>query len=252
MTVLTFTSYVPPARTGEPWNRARIEESGAEAGPYVTLETVSVAPLDDDARYPRPRTFSTEDATPGRWYRVVWLDATDDESAPTDPRQWIVSMVDEVRPAVQDVADLIIARTKATGNRTLRMFTDETPVTAEEVERHIDAASGLVLARVGAVPQDEDCTSASTIRSGIRTLIAMRAALFIEPSNWPEQTGDNRSAYDALWTQWLEDVKAVAAAAAACREGEDSSGPDATVGPADAAWWFPPDAGGLVGWGTRW
>jgi hypothetical protein len=254
MTVVTFTSYVPPARTGDVWNRARIEEAGSSSGPFTPIDTITLSPLDADPRYPRSRTFSTEHAAgTGLWYRVVWLDVTNDESSPTEALQNLSTLESLVRPTVQDVADLILARTKTTGGGTARMFTDSTPVTAEEVERHVAAAAGLVISRIGELPADDDCTHASTLRGGIRTLIAMRAALFVEPSQWPSETASDRSAYDALWTQWLDDMKAIVDAVIACRTGAQPGPTDGgVVPPADGAWWYPADMGGLVGWGSRW
>jgi hypothetical protein len=88
--VVSFDNSTPPPRFHPivtPWNRARVEEAPAAAGPWTALEVIALeAPLDEDLANPQPRDLSTTLGTaPRQWYRIVWLDADDRESSPTDP-----------------------------------------------------------------------------------------------------------------------------------------------------------------------
>lgn len=88
--VITFVDYVPAPRfDGNPWATARLEEGVAEDGPWTTIETFTLDPLDADPRYPMARSFTTEDAssTMELWYRLVFVDASADEEMPTLPVQ---------------------------------------------------------------------------------------------------------------------------------------------------------------------
>ena len=76
--VVTLEDYRPsPRYDGEPWTDARIEEAPASTGPWVTLETQALTPVDADPSDPVYRNFTTELAsdTPELWYRIVWVDA---------------------------------------------------------------------------------------------------------------------------------------------------------------------------------
>ena len=90
MAILTLFGYKPPARyDDEPWTQARIEQAATETGSYTTLETIDLNPVDADPTDPLSRAFTTEDATEGDWYRIVWIDDTADESEPTAPVQFL-------------------------------------------------------------------------------------------------------------------------------------------------------------------
>lgn len=88
--VITFEDYVPIARDDStPWTQARIEEGATVSGPWTTIDTINLDPVDADPSKPASRSFTTELAsdTPDLWYRVVFLDATGDDSIPTSPIQ---------------------------------------------------------------------------------------------------------------------------------------------------------------------
>lgn len=87
--VVTFERFVPVARyDGLPWTQVRIEESATEDGTFTEIETINLSPVDDDPTDPQARSFTTELAGDGElWYRIVFVDANGDESAPTDPIQ---------------------------------------------------------------------------------------------------------------------------------------------------------------------
>jgi hypothetical protein len=87
--VVSLDDNTPGARFDAiPWDRARIEESATRDGLYATIDTIDLATgpgvdptgLDADPREPATRDITTSLAVlPAGWYRVVWLDANDNE-----------------------------------------------------------------------------------------------------------------------------------------------------------------------------
>lgn len=86
MTVVTFLDYVPLEREDSlPWTQARIDEGTSSDGPWTTIDTITLDPVEPDPANPLPRSFTTALATlASGWYRVVFLDAAGDEEF-TDP-----------------------------------------------------------------------------------------------------------------------------------------------------------------------
>lgn len=89
--VITLENYTPIARYDEtPWTHARIEEAAdPDEGPWVALETIALDPVDADPSQPQARNLTTElaDDAYDLWYRIVFVDASTDESIPTTPVQ---------------------------------------------------------------------------------------------------------------------------------------------------------------------
>lgn len=88
--VITFEEFTPPPRyDSKPWTSVRIEEGATADGPWTVIDTIVLDPVDADPTNPAPRAFTTELATdtPALWYRVVFLDATGDDTLPTEPIQ---------------------------------------------------------------------------------------------------------------------------------------------------------------------
>lgn len=79
--VVSLTHFTPaPRYDSVPWNRARLEESAEFEGPYLPIETFNLSPLDVDPEEPQSRDFTSTEATlESGWYRIVWLDASDNE-----------------------------------------------------------------------------------------------------------------------------------------------------------------------------
>lgn len=83
--IVTLSGFTPQPRTDQPWTHARIDEAPAEAGPYGTIATLPLEPIDADPSHPAARDFtSTAAALEHGWYRVTFLDAEGGEE-PTDP-----------------------------------------------------------------------------------------------------------------------------------------------------------------------
>ena len=110
----------------------------------------------------------------------------------------------ELRPIVDDVARLIRARTKDDEGREVGTFTDKTRPTATQVEGHIDAALALVGTHLPPPAQLDEYFAPA-----VRALVAYRAALQIEKSYYPEQVRTDRSAYEQLRQEYLDDLNAL-------------------------------------------
>jgi hypothetical protein len=247
-----LSGYTPPARF-PPDNAlfvmARIEEApdvGGAPGAWAIIEPAFALspPVTDPAR-PPTYDFTTTGATlSSGWYRVVWIDALAVEE-PTEP--FPLGPKPSFAPTVGEVGGLLHARTTQRGGGEAGTFTSTSRPTADQVEGMIRQASSLVLASTGAMPTPADCPDAPNIVSAVRTLIAMRATLFIEPSLWPEQTVAGVSPYTAMREQYEAELPRVVDAIRDCREsGEVEPGEGGAAGgggPADASYWFPPGAG---------
>lgn len=102
--VVTLEDYRPSPRYDSlPWTTAQIQEAPASTGPWVTLETQNLTPVDADPRNPAYRSFTTALGTAAdQWYRVVFLDAALATGLPTFPIQ---NTADD-RPVYASVAEL--------------------------------------------------------------------------------------------------------------------------------------------------
>jgi hypothetical protein len=240
------TLYFTPIERGDgiPWSQARIEEAMAPAGPWTLIDTLALTPPDSNPADPQERRLTTSNATlPAGWYRVTFADAMGITEAPSEP---VYSGDADISPTVEEVGGLMHARTTQRGGSEVGTFTATSRPTADQVEGMIRQASSLVLASTGAMPTLDDCPDAPNIASAVRTLIAMRATLFIEPSLWPEQTVAGVSPYTAMREQYEAELPRVVDAIRDCRESgavEPGEAGGAEGGPADASYWFPPGAG---------
>ena len=125
-------------------------------------------------------------------------------------------LVAPARPTVDDVAALIRARTKTASGEEIGTFTSETRPTDVQVQQLIILAEGDVLVQVGAKLWPETASEATS-------MIALRAACFVELSYWPEQIRTDRSAYEWLWRTYEAGMTALLAAIEA-GAGEDGTG----------------------------
>jgi hypothetical protein len=90
--VITFERVTPIARYDDtPWISACVEESATSSvdSAYTLIDTITLDPVDADPSDPVARNLTTELAsdTADLWYRIYFVDATDDVSAPTPPIQ---------------------------------------------------------------------------------------------------------------------------------------------------------------------
>lgn len=104
--VVTLEDYRPSPRYDSlPWTSAQIQEAAASTGPWTTLETQALSPVDADPRNPSYRNFTTALGTAAeQWYRIVFLDAALATGLPTYPIQNIA----DDRPVYASVSELAL------------------------------------------------------------------------------------------------------------------------------------------------
>lgn len=249
--VLTLQRYVPLERDdGIPWTQAQIEESDSPAGDWAVIDTIELSPIDADPANPASRDLTTSQATLDEgWYRVVWVDGNGGHSAPTPALQNATELAGGVRPSVREVATHIRVRTKIRGGGEIGTFVGgahPTRPTAEQTEDAIDDAIDEVLGKVQYNPAEQAGTK---FEERIRRAVALYAAISIELQYWPEQVRSNQSAASMMQARYESRVKALISEG---ETGEPQGEGGAGDSPADASWAFPPDHGGLIGWGTQW
>lgn len=86
--VISFDGYIPIERFDAiPWTQARVDEAALSTGPWTTIDTLALSPLDADPSIPQERNITTHlaSSTMGLWYRIVFLDGSGNVSQPTSP-----------------------------------------------------------------------------------------------------------------------------------------------------------------------
>jgi len=142
--VVTFEDYAPaPRYDGTAWTQVQIQEGTASAGPWTTLETKNLSPVDPDPSDPAYRNFTTTLGTAADlWYRLIFLDALGSTGLPTYP----VQNLGETRPVYASISELAqILRVSATDRHAaLRRVLESA---AQEIDSEIGTAdiSGMAL-----------------------------------------------------------------------------------------------------------
>jgi len=111
--VVSLVDYAPsPRYDGTAWTQVQIQEGTASAGPWTTLETQNLSPVDPDPSDPAYRNFTTALGTAADfWYRLIFLDALGSTGLPTYP----VQNTGESRPVYASISELAqILRVSAT------------------------------------------------------------------------------------------------------------------------------------------
>lgn len=206
----------PPARSdGKPWNRVRIEHSTTNGTPWIEDETRALDPIDPSPAEPQERDFTFTSTETVAYFRLTFLDADDNESAPME------SMLDDGswegwRPTVAQVGAILRARTYAAGKvdpenpmavlaggALLGEFTENTRPTPQQVEGYIDLAIADVSMRVGVeIPE--------SLRPSAQRITAGRAASEIERSYIPEQSDGAQTIFQTLRISFEEEVAQLA------------------------------------------
>jgi hypothetical protein len=156
-------------------------------------------------------------------------------------------------PDVAAVGAILRARTQDDNDQELGTFTDVTRPTAAEVETLLKQAGTVVYGAIGD-PAELVCAQADMIKDGIAYWISLLTAMLVELSYFPEQIDEDRSAYEhykELWDNEISGFSGLVDAAAECRAGEVIPD-DSTDGYRGCSFAFPVDAGGMVGWSTKW
>jgi hypothetical protein len=141
--VVTLEDYRPsPRYDGEPWTDARIEEGPAYIGPWTTLETIALSPVDADPTNPAYRNFTTDLGTADElWYRIVFLDADASTGLPTIP----VQNIEDDMPAFAPIGELypilnIRTPTDSQQAKAGRMMS----AAAYEIRQELDFVDGVI------------------------------------------------------------------------------------------------------------
>jgi hypothetical protein len=201
--VHTLLGARPPARSdGKPWTKVRIEHSVAEDGPWTEDATQVLSPVDTDPSSPAKRNLTFVSAAAEAFFRLAFIDAEANESSPTDPVFDDGSGVDW-RATTADVATILRARTQAL-NTESGAWDENTRPTKGQVQVLIGQAVNEIAARLGT---DELATD--DLRAYARELVAIRAAMAVELSYFPEQTDTDQSAYDHLRELFETGLKAL-------------------------------------------
>lgn len=264
MTVVTLPRLTPlPRNDTIPWTQALIQEASTPTGTWTQIDSVTLTPTDTDPANPQARDLTTIHATLTEgWYRVVWKDAGNNTSAATAPWHNTSELAIGSRPSVDEVAALLRARTKITGGKEIGTFNTQTRPTGAEVDLLVDDALDEVFGKVQPIDstlpawvQQGDAYNApgSPYEKRVRRAAALYTAILVELSYFPEQVKGNQSPAATYQMLYESRIRALIAEGETGRpEGEGGGAGGAGDAPADAAWSFPTDAGGLVGWQSRW
>lgn len=188
-------------------------------------------------------------------YTIIW---TGPETGQTATEPVVIEV--GIQPSVASVAALLRARTKVRGGSEAGTFTDTTRPTDVAVNDLINDAADEVLGKVQPIDPTLPAGSAynapgSAYERRIRGAIRLYAAILIETSYWPEQVRSAQSpvgTYQALYNGRIRALISEGETGQAEGMGVGTSGSGGSDAPADAAWGFPANTGGMVGWGSRW
>jgi hypothetical protein len=188
--VVSFTGYIPSARYDQiPWTRVLVEEAPAKTGPWTSLVTGDLIPVDVDPRDPETRDITVRGATlAAGWYRLTFLDDIGNRQ-PTDP----VYNGTGITPAAVDIARRMRTAVVDEGGRPVA-FSDTTRPSLDDVEGFIRSGVRRVRMKVGSVSDD--------LSDYAKEVVELYAAAQAELARWPEQAGTVNSPYDALMAEF--------------------------------------------------
>ena len=107
-------------------------------------------------------------------------------------------------PSVNDVGVLLRARTVDEDGNEIGTFDVSTRPTHEQVETYIDQAIDEIVTRVGTQTLREEYAANAS------NLAAIRAAMTVELSHYPEQVNEGQSSFDQLQRLYDTGVQALA------------------------------------------
>lgn len=245
MTVVTFTDYQPLARhDNRPWTLINIYEGTSPDSTPDLIETIPMIPVDADPANPMVRSFTTELATlDSGWYKVTFEDATGDTSE-TEPIHNVADPTAAYQPLVSDVAKLMRARTKDTLGHEVGTFNASTRPTYDDVLPLIAMSSRFVTTSIDTNIPESAYPNASAV-------IALRTAMQIELSYWPEQINTPRSPYQML-SDMYKDEYALLTDLVERERGQDEGGTDEMITALEPSWSFAPSVDELVGYRSEW
>lgn len=173
------------------------------AGETVTSRSTTGITESADPNAPGFSVYTTTLVLPGAAgsYTIKWDTGGAD---PTDVYEQIIDVgptanVATSLPTVKDVGELLLNRT-VSDSVPLGTFTAITKPTADQVQGLIRKAADRVTTRVGPVV-------AVSLASDVRTAIALRAAMMVEASAYPQEIRGGYSAYPELAAQYAEAIE---------------------------------------------
>jgi len=164
--------------------------------------------------------------------------------------------ISEYTPSLADVGALLRARTVDANGNEVGTFTALTRPTDTQVNSIIADAAGEAYtifgedipdAPIEASAADPSSYDPDALRNAAKKAVAYHAAALVELSHFSEQVARGNSPYQQYEDLWNAASKRIASAVESAG-GESPSGVEGTGRPVFA---FPEDAGGMVGWGTR-
>jgi hypothetical protein len=221
--VHTLIDARPPARAdSEPWTSVRVEQATEREGPFTTADTIALSPTDADPMDPAARDLTFDSTLATGWFRLVFVDADLNEAPPTEP-VLDDGQDDRILADVIEVASFLRARTRDQFGNEVGTFNANTRPTESQVVSLIRLAADHVTATVGTRE-----LPAGLMRMA-RTAVALRAAMLVELSYFPEQVQAGRSPYEQLRAMYDAELVRVERAA------RDASRGDLDVGIIDDA-----------------
>lgn len=192
MNVVTLTGYIPiPRFDGTHWTIAQLQEAVSADGPWTTIESYALSPVDTDPRTPISRDFTTDQATlTNGWYRIIWQDAAANQSV-TSPVQTSSSYL----PSVQQVAYRNLSRTRDKFGNLVGTFNADTQPTDTQVYGIINTVWQEVADVIG-----DDIPAA--LNDDAANVVALRAAMQVELDFYADQVNTGRSIYPQLEKQY--------------------------------------------------
>jgi hypothetical protein len=224
--LINFVNYTPPERYDQvAWSEASIEEAELSGGPWATIQSVRLEPVDEDPTSPAPRSFSTTNGSfVDGWYRIVFRDPYGGVSDPTLAWRNASDETSQLKPSVQDLGSFMRARTTVAGSagREAGAFTSQTRPTAVEAQKEIDRAQDMVLMEVGEnIP--------TRLYGQTRWAVTLYAAMLVEIGFYRNEVNKDQSAFAQYQQMYNQAIGAL-------RSAIDNSGPAA---PAQGFWSIP-------------
>lgn len=236
MSVVSLEGFSPSRRFDSiPWTGAIVQESPASTGPWTDLHTFNFSDPDVDPADPKERDFTVIGTINQGWYRVIFFDSGSHQLQPTTPVQNTLTF----QASNEQVARLIMSRTRDTFGNVLGTFTDNTLPTADEVERIIGDATLSLSKQIGDTIPDALLDDASRV-------VAILAAMQIELSFYSDQVNTGRSIYPQLEAMLKTEITNLQRSISLFSEGETGV---TNTGPGSKASWGFPTPG--IDWDTK-
>lgn len=123
-------------------------------------------------------------------------------------------------PSTSDVAALLTARTIGASGQEVGDFTNDTRPTYNQVNKLIEQAASFVKAGVVG-----SCTTLDDVQEPLRSLTALRTAMSVEISYFPEQVGTETSPFEQLRLMYQDEFsRVVDLVDAACSNADGDDG----------------------------